>query len=45
MKENLLMGLLEIPKQVFKNFFKKWKKDWEWYISSDGEYSEGDRHN
>jgi hypothetical protein len=42
-KENLLQDLRTIPQNTFQDTFQNWKKCWERFINSRGEYFEGDK--
>jgi uncharacterized protein (DUF927 family) len=42
-KENLLVDLSNILNEAFQNCFKGWKKHWDLFIQSGGDYIEGDK--
>jgi len=42
-EENFIRDLRAIPQNAFQDKFQNWKKRWEWYIKSGGEYFEGDK--
>jgi len=42
-KENSLQDLRAIPQNTFQDAFQNWKKRWDWFINSRGEYFEGDK--
>jgi hypothetical protein len=42
-KENSLADLRSIPYEAFQKCFEGWKKRWEQYIQSGGDYFEGNK--
>jgi len=41
-KENAIRELCAITESAFQEVFQQWKKYWEWYIASRGDYFKGD---
>jgi transposase len=41
-QENATRELRAITESAFQEAFQQWKKRWEWYIASRGDYFEGD---